>query len=221
MTAEGSADHPVVTVVVSIDGGPVTHGGILEVDVDIAARSFTIGPADLSAEGAIVPNILASEVFRSVAGEVARIAAQRARHGVVSTNVTATESVSCELLAVVDHADFVFSSFTRIDIGVGHFRSHDFSDAVTVAEDGCAKDCRLTRSRRDWRHWRHRTAAFTAEGDVVHVNVEHVGAVEVTEGHPDVLTSVSAEVNSIFIPVTLRTVAAAGSSGRSTNALGT
>ena len=39
-----------------------------------------------------------------------------------------------------------------------------------------------------------------AEGDVVDIEIEHVGAVEVTDGNPDLLASVSAEVDSLFVP---------------------
>ena len=52
-----------------------------------------------------------------------------------------------------------------------------------------------------------KTLARLANGDVVDIQIEHVGAVEVTDSHIT-HTAVCAQVNGIFIPVTLGTTAA-------------
>ena len=48
--------------------------------------------------------------------------------------------------------------------------------------------------------------ATVTESDVIKVEDEFVSAVEVTDGHPDLLTSVSAEVGGVLIPSTLGSV---------------
>ena len=53
---------------------------------------------------------------------------------------------------------------------------------------------------------RHALTRF-ANGDVIDVEVEHVAAVEVTDGHITIAT-VGAQINGIFIPVALLTAAA-------------
>ena len=52
-----------------------------------------------------------------------------------------------------------------------------------------------------------KTLARLADGDVVDIQIEHVGAVEVTDCHIT-HAAVGAQVNGLFIPVTLGTTAA-------------
>ena len=52
------------------------------------------------------------------------------------------------------------------------------------------------------------TVAASVHFDVVDIQIEHVGAVEVTDGHIPSLTSVGAQVNSILVPSTFSVVAA-------------
>ena len=61
------------------------------------------------------------------------------------------------------------------------------------------------------------TLAAVAQCDIVHIEVEPVGAVEVTDGDVTGLAGVSAQVNGILIPIALRTAAAARNVGRSTS----
>ena len=50
-------------------------------------------------------------------------------------------------------------------------------------------------------------------GDVIHIKQEHVGAIEVADGYITCLAGIGAQINSVLVPDTLCTVAAAGRFG--------
>ena len=79
-------------------------------------------------------------------------------------------------------------------------------DAGPALEGAIFEVVDVTRSRRSRRIRRSR--GVTTEGDVVDIEIEPVGAVEVADGHITGLAFVSAQVNGILIPVALGTGAA-------------